>query len=319
MSGLARRVRFPCDNRLVNRVLKFVVVFAALGAALWFYPPARLGALVLAGRSPACPWRQALRSADNAARQIELKDRILKEIREIEKDPAGFHLWQTPTTRYWMPAGSDFVLPWNLAEQERKIYGTGELAVRAGDVVLDCGANVGVYVREALDAGAKMVVAIEPGPENVECLRRNFTAEIAAGRVIVYAKGVWDKDDWLILNVDPKNSAADSFVMHPEGASGGLRLPLTTIDKLVAELKLDRVDYIKMDIEGAEQRALSGARQTLATYHPRLAISAYHRPDDPVKIPEIVRAAGPNYRTVCGVCTEAENSTIRPDVLFFLP
>ncbi|MCE5307187.1 MAG: FkbM family methyltransferase [Acidobacteriales bacterium] len=303
----------------MSRVLRYVVIVAALGAALWFYHPTRLGMLVLAGRSQGCPWRQALQSTDNAARQIELKDRILKEISEIEKDPAGFHLWRTPNARYWMPAGSDYVLPWNLAEQERKIYGTGELAVRPGDVVLDCGANVGVYVREALNAGAKQVVAIEPGPENIECLRRNFPDEIAAGRVIVYGKGVWDRDDWLLLNVDPKNSAADSFVMHPEGASGGLRLPLTTIDKLVDELNLERVDYIKMDIEGAEQRALAGALKTMAAYHPRLAISAYHRPDDPAKIPEIVRAVWPGYRTVCGVCSEVSNSTIRPDVLFFLP
>lgn len=319
MNGRGRRVRLPCDNREVRRVLKFVVIVAALGAALWFYHPTRLGLLVLAGRSQGCPWRQAMRSADNAARQIEMKDSILKQTREVEKDPAGFQLWQTPKARYWMPAGSDFVLPWNLAEQERKIYGTGELAVRPGDVVLDCGANVGVFVREALDAGAKLVVAIEPGPENLECLRRNFPSETAAGRVIVYGKGVWDKDDWLVLNVDPSNSAADSFVMQPKGATGGLQLPLTSIDKLVAELKLERVDYIKMDIEGAEQRALDGARQTLAAYHPRLAISAYHRPDDPARIPEIVRAAWPGYRTVCGVCAEVENFTIRPDVLFFLP
>jgi hypothetical protein len=42
-----------------------------------------------------------------------------------------------------------------------------------------------------------------------------------------------------------------------------VKAPLTTIDKLTAELKLERVDFIKMDIEGAEQRALMGAQQTL--------------------------------------------------------
>ena len=65
----------------------------------------------------------------------------------------------------------------------------GENFVRPGDVVLDCGANIGVFVRESLDAGAKTVVAIEPAPENIECLRRNFKDEIAAGRVIVYPEG----------------------------------------------------------------------------------------------------------------------------------
>ncbi len=246
----------------------------------------------------------------------EAKDRILAGSREVERDPAGYHLWETPKGRYWMPAGNDYVLPFNLAEQERKIYGTGAEAVKAGDVVLDCGANMGVYTREALDAGASLVVAIEPGPENVECLRRNFASEIAARKVILYPKGVWDKDDFLTLQVDPENSAADSFVIKREGAREGARVALTTIDKLVEELALPRVDYIKMDIEGAEQRALAGARRTILRFHPRLAISAYHNPADPERIPVLVRETWSGYRMKCGYCTEA-NWGVRPDVLFF--
>jgi FkbM family methyltransferase len=182
--------------------------------------------------------------------------------------------------------------------------------------VLDCGANVGVYTRESLKNGAKLVVAIEPAPENIECLRRNFAPEITAGRVIVYEKGVWDKDDMLVMEVDPQNSAADSFVILRPGDVATKKLPLTTIDKLVAELKLERVDFIKMDIEGAEQRALEGARGTLEKYHPRMALSAYHVPSDPERIPALVRAAWPNYSMECGPCAEA-NGRVRPDVLYF--
>ena len=47
--------------------------------------------------------------------------------------------------------GSRYVLPFNLAEQERKIYGKGPNFVRPGDIVLDCGANIGVFVRESLE------------------------------------------------------------------------------------------------------------------------------------------------------------------------
>jgi hypothetical protein len=50
-----------------------------------------------------------------------------------------------------------------------------------------------------------------------------------------------------------------------------VKVPLTTVDELVSELKLRRVDF-KMDIEGAEKRALLGARRTLATYKPQLAM-----------------------------------------------
>jgi FkbM family methyltransferase len=293
-----------------------VAAVLVLAAAMYFIAPLRLSALALAGRTKGCPFSETIRSAGNLRRQIEIKDRILKASDLITKDPAGYHLWQTPKGRYWIPESDDYVLPFNLAEQERKIYGTGARAVQAGDVVLDCGANVGVYTREALSAGAKLVVAIEPAPGNVECLRRNFADEIGSGTVIVYPKGVWDKDDVLTLNVDPGNSAADSFVMHPERAVAGPQVPLTTIDKLVDELKLARVDYIKMDIEGAEQRALAGARNTIERFHPRMALSAYHRPDDPKEIPAVVFGMWKGYKMECGPCADA-GTFVRPDVLYF--
>jgi FkbM family methyltransferase len=298
------------------RALKVLAVVIVLAAVVCLYPPIRLAALALVGRTTVCPYSQALRSAANLSDQIDIERRILKASRMVDKDPKGFHLWSTPRGFYWMPAGSDYALPWDLAEQERKIYGTGARAVHRGDIVLDCGANVGVFTREALNQGAGLVVAIEIAPENLECMRRNFADEIVHGRVLVYPKGVWDKDDFLTLNVDPQNSAADSVVMRPEKSHDGPRVELTTIDKIVAELKLERVDFVKMDIEGAEQNALIGARATLAKYHPRLSLSAYHRPDDPKRIPELVRAAWSGYRMECGPCADAK-TFVRPDVLYF--
>jgi FkbM family methyltransferase len=296
------------------------IAAAALGiaAAAWFVAPVRLSAIVLLRRNSVCPWKQALKAADNERRQIAIKDRILYASKLLENDPKGFHLWQTPHGRYWIPMGSDYVLPFNLAEQERKIYGTGARAVQPDDIVLDCGANVGVFVREAITNGAKLVVAIEPAPENIECLRRNFAREIEGGKVIVYPKGVWNKDDFLTLNVDPANSAADSFLIQREGAQAVARVPLTTIDKLVEELRLPRVDYIKMDIEGAEPNALEGAQATLARFTPRLSLSAYHAPDHPKRIPELVRKAAAGYRMECGPCAETHFG-VRPDILYFFP
>jgi len=59
-----------------------------------------------------------------------------------------------------------------------------------------------------------------------------------------------------------------------------------------------------------------GARQTLARHQPRLAISSYHRPDDPEKIPALVQAAWPGYRIECGPCADV-TTYVRPDVLHF--
>lgn len=219
------------------------------------------------------------------------RDRILSASKLLESDPQGFELWETPKRRYWVPAASRYMLPFNLAEQECKIYGTGPYGPQHGDVVLDCGANMGVTVHEELAQGADRVVGIEPGPENVECLRRTFEKEIRCGRVDIIPKGVWDKEDCLPLRVDPINSAANSFVLNPEGTIEIGSVPVTTIDAIVSELELKTVDYMKFDIEGAEARALAGARCTLAKFRPRISIAAYHHADDPQVISELIRAA----------------------------
>jgi hypothetical protein len=93
--------------------------------------------------------------------------------------------------------------------------------------------------------------------------------------------------------------------------------PLTTIDRVVAELRLDRVDYIKMDIEGAEVRALKGASATIAKFHPRLSIAAEHLPTDEVLIPQTVKGIWSGYSVVCGPCFETNDGHVRPYVLYF--
>ena len=73
-------------------------------------------------------------------------------------------------------------------------------------------------------------------------------------------------------------------------------LPVETLDQIVEQLRLDRVDFIKMDIEGAERRALEGARETLRRFKPRMAISSYHMHDDPAAIPAVVSKVQPGYK-----------------------
>ncbi len=275
----------------------------------------RLLALVAAGRSPVCPMNLALEARANLDEEIRIKDRILAAS-HLRQEENGLELWDTPKGQFWIPKGNRYVLPFNLAEMERHAYGSGEHFVQPGDVVLDCGASDGDFTREALRAGAKLVVSIEVSPSSVECLRRNLAQEIADNRVIVYPKGVWDKDDSLTLNVDDTNFAANSVVMRYGSLHPQVKVPLTTIDKIVTELKLPKVDFIKMDVEGAEIPAIHGAHDTIGRYKPRLAIATEHKPDDEFSIPAAIEGLRPDYRMQCGPCVEA-NGHIRPDVLFF--
>jgi len=295
------------------RVL-LVVLIAAAAAWAW-YPPFRLFALVAAGRSPVCPISNALQIKAHEQELMRAKDRILGASKLVREE-SGLELWDTPKGPFWIPKGNRFVLPFNLAEMELRIYFSPRHGIHPGDVVLDCGASDGDFTREALAAGAAKVVSIEIAPASVECIRRNLAEEIAGGRVIVYPKGVWDKDDTLTLNVDDTNFAANSVVIRPNSAHPAVAVPLTTIDKIVAELKLPKVDFIKMDVEGAEVRALEGARATITKFKPRLSITAEHGLDDEIAIPAAVRRVRTDYQMECGPCLESQGR-IRADVLYF--
>ncbi len=298
-------------------LIRLVVALGLCAIGFLAYTPFRLATLVAVGRAGACPLNNALDIPKHFEQERAIKDRILAASKKIETEE-HFELWETPYGRFWIPNGSKYVLPFNLAEQEMMIYGKGEQGVKQGDIVLDGGANVGVFVRFALNAGAKLVVAIEPGPENIECLRRNFKSEIEAGRVIVYPKGIWDKEETLTLRVDPNNSAADSVVLRTEGQTKSVEVPLTTIDKMVEELKLERIDYVKFDIEGAEPNALRGGAASIAKYKPRLSVSAYHAGDHATLIPQIVSSIKSDYTMACGPCNESRQEyRIRPEILYF--
>jgi FkbM family methyltransferase len=308
--------RAPRRRRSWRLAVLLVALAAALAAAA--QPQARLALLYLAGRSPLCPWTRALEAEAHAPHTTAIKDRILAASRRLRSDSQGFELWSTPQGDFWIPKDNQYVLPWNLAEQEQQIYGSGTFFAGPGDVVLDCGAHVGVFTRVALQAGASRVIAIEPASENLECLRRNFEREIAQGRVTLVPAGVWNRLERRRLHHVPHNSAANSVAISPAGSEEGEEVPLTTIDRIVEDLALARLDFIKMDIEGAEQNALRGAPGTLRRFRPRLAVAVYHRPDDPPRVTELVRAAQPGYTVQCGPCARAGWSIV-PTILYFAP
>ena len=77
--------------------------------------------------------------------------------------------------------------------------------------------------------------------------------------------------------------------------NGAQTVPVTTIDAYVREKNLPRVDFIKMDVEGAELDILKGAATTIARYKPILALSAYHKWDDFWTLSKFIKSIRPDY------------------------
>ena len=212
----------------------------------------------------------------------------------LERTESGLDLWETPRGKWWTVHG-DNALQFLIYEQLKDIYEPLGHEIHKGDIVLDCGANIGIFTRTALSRGASLVVGIEPSPQTLNAFRRNFEKEIREGRVVAYPKGVWDHDAEMDLSVDEAFQARDSLVLPQGGPVPKIRVPLTTIDELVAELKLPRVDFIKMDIEGAEKPAIKGAEKTIKRFRPRMSLSSEHLKDDFTAIPALVHSIEPNY------------------------
>ncbi len=241
--------------------------------------------------------------------------RLHSRLKLEQTDKTGLIQWSVLNgAKVWLPAGSERALPTLLAQQQFDIYRVGGVGVRCGDVVLDCGAHVGLFTRKALLDGARLVVAIEPSPRNLECLRRNLAREIDEKKVIVYPKGVWDAVDVLTFFDDPANSAAASLVLSHSN-SRRIPIPVTTIDRIVEELGIGKVDFVKMDIKGAASRALAGASKTLRRDHPRVVVST-EEGDEPREVASALRSAVGNYEMKCGLCSR-RGLAVEADVIAF--
>ncbi|WP_186775800.1 FkbM family methyltransferase [Rubripirellula tenax] len=244
-----------------------------------------------------------------------------KRIRKLDCDEAEVERWETPLGEFFVPVGGGIDVVLSELEDDDVYSAGGEATVNSGDIVFDCGAHVGAFTRMAIRAGAKHVVAIEITPSTRECLERNLSDEIAAGKVTVLDKGVWHSEQ--ILSLSTGMGALSNTVVDQRKAdiqqnlTDSIDVPVTTIDNIADQLGFDSVDFIKMDIEGAERHAIQGASQTLSKHKPKLAIAAYHLKDDRQEIRNAVLAQSASYREVYGRCV-LQHGGVAFETLFYV-
>jgi FkbM family methyltransferase len=146
--------------------------------------------------------------------------------------------------------------------------------IKRGDVVVDLGAHIGTFaVRAAKAVGNEgKVIAVEPGIDNLSFLERNVAANELAN-VIIVPKAVWSKQGRLKLFIDPTHQSRHSLLWEKNTFS---EVEVDTLDNILSELGIKEVDFIKMDIEGAEIEALKGMTEAFKNDNIKLAIAAYH-------------------------------------------
>lgn len=113
-----------------------------------------------------------------------------------------------------------------------------------------------------------------------------------------------------ILRYIIKDQGAASFVTFSEESGVTDKVSTITIDNLVVEHKLHKLDFIKMDIEGAEMNALKGAIHSITTFRPTLAIAIYHQISDFVNVMKFINDLNLGYQFYLGHYTVNAQETI---------
>ena len=220
----------------------------------------------------------------------------VKKVRE----EGSLVLWNTPLGEFWGRDSDGAALSFLLKEQLLgHAYQRGPVAVRSGDIVFDVGSHLGTFTRFALQSGARRVVAFEPESINIACFKRTFQKEILQGQVVLVEAAAWETPGILTLGcADPNDHCASGkgSVVCLRSQKDAPSVSAVTIDDVAQRLTLDRVDFLKLDIEGAERHAIRGGRHVISHFRPRMAICIYHRPDDPTIIPREVLDCRRDYQ-----------------------
>jgi FkbM family methyltransferase len=151
-----------------------------------------------------------------------------------------------------------------------------QLFVRPGDVFVDVGANIGLFsLKAALIVGRNgRVIAVEPGLAASRLLAENLALNDLP-HVRQVRTALADSIGQATLHHVNLGDDPQAFSLLSDGTdSEGENVPVTTLDALAAELGLDRMDCIKIDVEGAEERVIAGARESLGRWHPTVIFEA---------------------------------------------
>ena len=181
--------------------------------------------------------------------------------------------------------------------------------LRPGIVFFDIGSNFGYYsltVAAGLRGDCR-IHAFEPNPDTFRRLSKNI--EFNGFQCITARQlGLSDSAGRAGLIVPAHNTGGTTL-------TEGDKIPVTTVDAYCREQGLQQVDFIKMDVEGAEVEALQGARTTLQRFRPRLSVATENLPDDVERVPAAVRAIVPEYQFRPGLCRKIRKFMIRPEVV----
>jgi FkbM family methyltransferase len=184
------------------------------------------------------------------------------------------------------------------------------IKAESGDIVIDaggCWGDTALYFAGEVGKLGK-VYTFEFITSNLKIMQDNISLNPHLKESIhIVENPLWDSSGATVYYLDNGPSSSISF---EDFSPSTMKVKTLTIDDFCQNEKIERLDFIKMDIEGAEINALHGAVVTLKRFKPKLAISLYHKPDDIYTIPMFIDSLKLEYKFYLGHFTIHSEETI---------
>lgn len=195
----------------------------------------------------------------------------------------------------WVYEAGDLIMPVIYDDYDRIDEGPYEhyhTELEEGDVVLDCGANIGLFTNIALQKGCK-VYAFEPMSDAIFYL--NELQKLYGDQMKICPYALADECKHAVFHVQNFDLLGASMLENNNRIDKGYEVEVVTVDDFVMKNQIQRIDYIKADIEGSEREMLKGACKTIRRFHPKISICTYHLSDDKEVLESLLNAIEPRY------------------------
>jgi len=164
------------------------------------------------------------------------------------------------------------------------IYGTWEPeivkaiteVVRDGFVAIDVGAHLGYYalILSRIVGSNGRVIAFEPIPSNFRILSDNIGLN-RCNNIQAVNKAVSDRSGQFEGTLPTESALPSSFTLLKNKGANKIRVEVVSLDDFLKDW--DRpIDFVQIDVEGAEGSVIRGARKTIESYHPILLVEIHH-------------------------------------------
>ena len=138
-----------------------------------------------------------------------------------------------------------------------------------GGTFIDVGSSLGLYVcclGDVVRRSGDRIASIEPLHFNLHRQKENVALNKLQEVVTYHPVALGAEESMLFISADANESDNNAYV----SAEGDIAVPVTTLDRLVAQAGYAKVGFIKMDVEGFEPMVIVGGRECICRDHPAI-------------------------------------------------